>query len=227
MIDQDNFAHQIAILRDLFIGGDYSQAFHLSHSLKHEILHYPPVKPEQLGLVRLYGFKSLFSLQKYDEAYEYLNKKEQHLFIMPANEAAELYLQAAEVIVRLNKPGKEIVHWGQKAFDLKIASNDLPGVVDVCNTVCTFLGILQEDTLNTKFAEWLIVTGVEFNADRLIIGGVAHLLRNAELSHKPNVYSILAQRRERIELAFSGPHGQEAQEIFQDYLHVFIEKKAS
>ena len=219
MLSETLFADRLTLLKSVFESGDFAKAFDYSQVLRQDLRTEGASDPGQLGWVRFFAFRSLFCKERYSEAWTLLESKENQMFILAAEEGATVYNNAMELAVRLGKTAKDLVKWGQKALDLRLASNDLPGAVDTINTLCTFLGVIRQDSFNGKYAEKLIELGIDYNAERLIIGGVAHLMRNPNITKDKDLNTRIRERHAVILSAFTGQFKEEARSIYIEYLH--------
>lgn len=171
--------------------GEHARCLELSRRVERELGADPEPDPMLLGWAWFYQLKSLFFLQRWQDAWELLPPKRG--IVLTTKNMAYVSSLASEIAMRLGRPD-DVVQWGERCMSLRRDDGDPVGVVQSAQTVCVLLGKLGRMDLGPPFARSLVEMGVRSGADRGIIAGARFLLEAASHSHD------FALRREVVEL---------------------------
>jgi hypothetical protein len=218
MLLDEEFDERVGLIEAALDDNEADVAFGLASRLRLELLEAPAAHPKQLGFARYFVVRSLYHLEKFEEAYKVLCSSEERLYSLTAQAGAWMATSGAELATRLSLGADTVCEWGTKAVDLYEASHDAPNVVSTCNTLCTLLGVMRADEHNYAFAKKLIDLGKAHGSERAVIGGLAHLIRNAESSENAKLKSELEKERGFYESVLLGRHKAEAELIYRQFV---------
>lgn len=149
---------QLSRISERFDQGDRREALSLARRLRAEMIEDAPTDPVLLGWARFYEYRSLYELGEHRQAYELLTAEEPQRWALSTKNAAYMYSVGAELAMHLGD-ADEVVHWGGRCLDLRLADGDRVSAAQCAQTVCTLFGRLERDDLKVRFAEHLLELG--------------------------------------------------------------------
>ncbi len=168
--------NRLGEISQAFGAHDYSSVLREARELHKDLLAQGKPDPMELGWARYYIFKSLFSLERNQEAYDLVRSTEKVPFAMPEKNFAYMYSVSAELAQRLKRPSKEIDDWGTKSCALRQKLGDAPGEMQCEQTVCALLQMNKDVTLITKHAVKLLALAEDQHATEEFFNGAGFFL---------------------------------------------------
>lgn len=166
--------------------GRAREAYDLAASAKERILAEREIDPRLLGWLRYYQFKCLFELRAFKEAVDLFRRPEPAPFHLPLKNAAWMHAAAAECAAMMGR-AEDVVRWGERAVELRLADGDGAGTAKALNAACLLLERVGRPDLNTPFADRLIELGLRTGAESAVIEGVLRLLESYEAKARGTV----------------------------------------
>ncbi len=169
---------------------DYHQTLQAARHLKEELLLQKWPDPSMLGWSRWYEFKSLYRLEKYQDAYRLLSQPEPKPYTMSAKNSGLMYSIGAELAMRLDHLDGVIL-WGQRCLTTQLSCGDLASSLQCAATICELLHSMKHDQRNLDFVNYLLALGHEHNSEQAIFHGYRYMLAHVESCLDPQTIDEL------------------------------------
>lgn len=190
--DESAFLDRVQRVLDLQKAGRHEEALPLAEALRAEVLESPRPDPVRLGWAHFARFRSLYGLQRYQEAWDAARSPGGYAIVGPQN-AAWMSSVCVELASRLGKPD-EILEHGRRCLQLRIAIGAEIDVQYACQTICRYLRESGRSGQNGIFAARLARIAAEGRNRALATEAFGYLLDNHDVSGDPAVAAEIALR---------------------------------